>query len=426
MSLKNLKDLLILKAREILKYYLLPCLLSVVCVVYLSIFETASNGAFVSFFILVTWLVTVSRREKRLQGNSVVSFENKVEKKETKESIHNLIGKVNGTIGASMNSLKIELEQVRDLTSNSVMNLNESFYGINDDVSSQALLIRNLAGRLHIHNTSETDGESENNDEELVSIGGFIVKTSDVLNEFVSTMIHNSKHSMDVVASMDDLSHEMGSIFKFLEEVKQIADQTNLLALNAAIEAARAGEAGRGFAVVADEVRNLSITSNKLNNEIKGCVTSAQSKLSAASNMVGDNASKDVTQVMISTKNVDTMMASLSKLEVFLDESIDKAAVVNKSLSNKTAVAITNLQFEDIVRQVAEHAEDKINVLSEFVQKFTEGVCEIEECEDGVHAEKMINDLQLRIDQIADELTSLPGKKPAIQNTMAEGEVDLF
>ena len=75
---------------------------------------------------------------------------------------------------------------------------------------------------------------------------------------------------------------------------------------------------------------------------------------------------------------------------------------------------------------MAEHAENKINVLSEFVQSFTEGVCEIEECDNESHAAVMINDLQQRVEQISDKLTSLPSKKPAEQDSMAEGEIDLF
>jgi methyl-accepting chemotaxis protein len=417
------------KVPVILKYYLLPILISVGGLAYFSMERSTGNELIVSMFIFITWIVTVIRREKKMQfqsGAFKVNSINNIDKTETNDSIHKLISKVNGTIGDSMTSLKTELGQVQDLTANSVMNLNESFYGINSDVSSQAELIRELAGRLHIKDEQNEDTEEGVDEEEVVSIGSFITKTSGILREFVNAMIHNSKHSMDVVASIDDLSTEMGTIFKFLDEVKQIADQTNLLALNAAIEAARAGEAGRGFAVVADEVRNLSLTSNKLNDEIKQCVTSAQSKLLTASKMVGDTASEDVTQVMLSTQNVDSMMSSLTVLELFIDDSIEKAGVINSEISDKTGTAIRNLQFEDIVRQVAVHAEDKINMLSEFVQNFTEGICEIEECENSIQAEQMINNLQLKIDQIAEELTSLPGKKPAIQNTMAEGEVDLF
>ena len=432
MNFKKFKNIEILKSIKLLKHYALPVAVSVMAIIYFSLSVASQYIPYVSLLVLLVWSVTAVKRENKLKGNSVdesIAVDTTVSNASTNnnrttESVHRLISKVNGTIDDSMNSIKVELEQVRDLTSTSVMNLNESFYGVSADAQSQSKLIEQIAGRLHLEQSGEV--ASDESEEEVVSISGFINKTSGILNEFLAAMISNSKHSMDVVSSIDDLSFEMESFFKFLDEVKQIADQTNLLALNAAIEAARAGEAGRGFAVVADEVRNLSLTSNKLNNEIKDCVTSAQQKLTQASDMVGNTASQDVTDVMFSTHNVDSMMSSLSKLESFIDESIEHAGVINTTISQKTAVAIQNLQFEDIVRQVAEHAEDKINVLSEFVQNFTEGVCEIEECSDEAQAEKMIDDLQNSIDQIAEKLTSLPSRKPASQESMAEGEVDLF
>jgi len=327
-----------------------------------------------------------------------------------------------------MNSIKIELGQVQDLIANSVMNLNESFHGVNNDVTSQANIIHDLAGRLHMKSGDIVADDNNTIDKkfQVLSIGDFVTKTGGILKSFVTAMIHNSKHSMDVVTSIDDLSKEMESIFSFLSEVKQIADQTNLLALNAAIEAARAGEAGRGFAVVADEVRNLSLTSNRLNDEIKRCVTSAQQKLEQASEMVGETASEDVTQVLINTREVDHMMESLTKLEDFIDNSVDKASLINSEIANKTAVAVRNLQFEDIVRQVLVHADEKINLLSGFIQSFTAELCEIEECEDKKSADLMIDNFLSRIDQIADELISLPARKTALQSTMTEGEVDLF
>lgn len=411
---------------KILKQYLLPLTLSAAGLGYFSLMESPRYAVFVSMIILASWLVSVIRREKKLQGQSsheTVTVENKLVKDQKGDAIHNLMRKVNDTIDSSMNSIKVELGQIRDLIENSVMDLNSSFYGVNDDVSSQAELINNLAGRL-----SMAGDENDNSSEQMqvLNISSFVSKTSVILKSFVDAMVSNSKHSMDVVRSMDDLSKEMESIFRFLNEVKQIADQTNLLALNAAIEAARAGEAGRGFAVVADEVRNLSLTSNRLNDEIKKCVTSAQYKLEEASEKVGETASEDVTQVMLSTDNVDTMMNSLSQLETFINDSVDKASLINTEISDKTAIAIRNLQFEDIVRQVATHADEKIDLLSGFIQSFTAELCEIEECEDNNSAEQMISNLQSRIDQITEELTSLPGKKPASQVSMAEGEVDLF
>lgn len=390
------------------------------------------DGLVIGFLLVafLSWMISAQRYTSRMDRESHITTlkpEESFQSNKKLDSIHQVTRTVNNTIDESMGSIKTELGQVRDLISNSVMNLNESFYGLNNDVSSQAELIHNLGGRLHNNKNEEAVDEDLNkNDDNVLSISDFVDKTSGILKTFVEAMVSNSKHSMDVVTSIDDLSCEMEAIFKFLNEVKQIADQTNLLALNAAIEAARAGEAGRGFAVVADEVRNLSLTSNKLNDEIKSCVTSAQAKLTKASEMVGETASEDVTQVLLNTNQVDYMMGSLSALEAYIEGAVEQAGVINSEISSKTSVAIRSLQFEDIVRQVATHADEKIDLLSSFIQSFTDDLCEIEECEDNDKADLLLSDMEIRLDSIKEQLVSLPDRKPASQNTMAEGEIDLF
>jgi methyl-accepting chemotaxis protein len=122
--------------------------------------------------------------------------------------------------------------------------------------------------------------------------------------------------SARMIGELEKLSDEIG---KIVHAVARIADQTNLLALNAAIEAARAGEHGRGFAVVADEVRNLAEMSEKSARGIQDVVNEIQGQVkvvAADTESAGRKAAEEVEKAKIITRDLEQIVAEMSAIQI--------------------------------------------------------------------------------------------------------------
>ena len=159
---------------------------------------------------------------------------------------------------------------------------------------------------------SETARNAEMADESAMRVRGNIETTLDAVRQTVDNVDSLASMIHEASGDISRLAESSRQIDGIVKTIKDIADQTNLLALNAAIEAARAGEQGRGFAVVADEVRKLAERTTTATVEISGLIGGVQSEVGAAvSRMDEANAKAEQTRehIVISSGVLDSASA---------------------------------------------------------------------------------------------------------------------
>lgn len=151
------------------------------------------------------------------------------------------------------------------------------------------------------------------------------------LNSVTSSFKEIWEAQNETANHMDTLSENSESIKGFVQLIKEIADQTNLLALNAAIEAARAGEHGRGFAVVADEVRKLAERTAQATSEISNLVLAISHGTTDARTQVMDSA-EEAKHFLHQSEGTSALMKKIADENTFMSSSISEA--VHKSFFN--------------------------------------------------------------------------------------------
>ena len=193
----------------------------------------------------------------------------------------------------------------------------------------------------------------------------------------ISALADKLNEVMEVVGQLEADSQTIGSV---LDVIRGIAEQTNLLALNAAIEAARAGEQGRGFAVVADEVRNLAMRTQESTQEIESIISTLQERTKQiVAEMV--NCQKQGTD---SAQEVSGAGQALSQITSDITDIMDMTAQVAEALKqqNKVASEVNEnvIRIRDIASEAsagaAQNAQDsaavkeQAQILGSVVQRF--------------------------------------------------------
>jgi len=254
-------------------------------------------------------------------------------------------------------------EQVEVTSEDEIGVLQASAQKMANQLKELLVSIKNITEHLH-HSTDSMNELSNNGLKQSESQQKFAISINESMNEMtekatnvklhaqetaettvlVETAAHESSHitnksikNINQLAEqieqscqvLQRLQEESNSISEFLGVIKGVAEQTNLLALNAAIEAARAGEAGRGFAVVADEVRSLSVRTQEAAEQIEKMTEQLLKQSVSANDAMG--ISKSLTEV-----NVQQSQETAESLQKIIG-SVDTIKHMNKDIANEVS-----------------------------------------------------------------------------------------
>ncbi|MCY0964827.1 methyl-accepting chemotaxis protein [Oceanospirillaceae bacterium G-43] len=196
--------------------------------------------------------------------------------------------------------------------------------------------------------------------------------------ETARSSIEQLRDTVDnISSSVLELSGQTQHIARAAQMIEQIADQTNLLALNAAIEAARAGEQGRGFAVVADEVRQLALRTQESTREIhsiiSGLTTKAQQSVAVAdSGKAGaEEGVKRVRETEDMLNGISDAVGSIASMSIQMAAAVEEQAHVSDDIRHKI-MAVNELAVKSLDKAAA--ATDSIRELDRTADNLHEMV----------------------------------------------------
>ena len=322
---------------------------------------------------------------------------NRIKSNTTDKNIDNLKNVINKMLESLNKSIGTDINKTLNTLDNfAKLNFNNNLSDDGCRISAALLHLQDLITKMLIENQSNGLSLQESSTVLLKNVDTLTTSSNDAaaaleetaaaLEEITSTIAHNTANIIDMATSsttlttlasdgenlaketttsMDEIDQEVNAINEAISVIDQISFQTNILSLNAAVEAATAGEAGKGFAVVAQEVRNLAARSAEAANEIKALVENATKKA---------NNGKVISNKMISgytrlNNNISTIATLIGDVENSSKEQKTSIEQINSAINGLDQQTQQNAHVASETRDIAINTDTIAKTIVDDVNK---------------------------------------------------------
>jgi methyl-accepting chemotaxis protein len=382
----------------------------------LALVSGSGAGRLLLLVCLLLWpvlgVVAVRRREQE-HLRSLRDFDQEV--MALAEKTRQLLAFLARQFGEQFGNIRSENQQVQCILADAIEKLISSFTTLEEKSRRQ----QEMARAIVFGGKSGTKGER--------GLETLLEEIREMLHAFLEQASRNGAEAQKLSQRMNQTNENFRKVRSLLGEVSKIASQTNLLAINASIEAARAGQHGRGFAVVAEEVRSLADRSNRFSNEIGESVQGIADALSQVEGGISSIAKADGDLAAETRQRISDVLGESERFNHLIQGTVGAMSEISDAVAHEVGRAVTSLQFQDMSTQVIGHVNRRLESLGGLLEEIA-GLAFAK----GKGQADLKKDCDLRLHDFRDSLETgallleNANHNPVSQKSMSEGDIELF